>query len=344
MTYWCQYWSYIGHKTSVKRPDRIGDRTLRKMSPHAEVGTHLRYLRECSEKTQWELAEAITDLLDLRSLLERQLPQQLAIAPYLDADRLETVKIQFSHIVSLASRVRSILQTSESAWISEAVSEILNVEKQIGRQIELARKRVGLTQDQLHYRIGEVLGQIGIAGPPGRAGVSKVERGARRMDLIEAWAAAIVFKCDISEILPPSYAALLPYNPDPMKGWHVYTLLGNCRQFRHTTNKGILTLASKGASQAPREVLNRALAGWDGAPRVSRGETIAVFERVGDLYLSHIPDIPGCVAYSNSFAGVDQLILEAACTHVRSLDGVRVEPQESISFAKKITVPSLRLA
>lgn len=206
--------------------------------------------------TQWQLADQIAKLLETQRLLDSQLPKltQSKERPF-DANELETLRAVVLQILQLCRELRQSIKSTESAWIHDAISELLNIEQQIGSQVEAARNKSGLTQDELSHRIGEILQIVDTAGPPGRAGISKVERGERRLDLLEAWAAAIALEINIEKLLPPQLSELLPNHPDPMRGWHPCSAWHNCRQFRHDQKPGVITVACDDGVSIPVRVL-----------------------------------------------------------------------------------------
>lgn len=240
----------------MRNPLRIAKRKLRKEDPYITVGNQVRREREQAEMTQWQLADQIAQLLETRKLLEGLLPQHDALKEHpISVMDLEAVKQVAQDILQLCRIVRSVVRTTEAGWINATIAELLNIEQQIGAQVEAARDRVGLTQEQLSIYIGNILQVVDTAGPPGRAGISKVERGERRLDLLEAWAAAIALQTSIDKLLPPQLADMLPNQPDPMRGWHPCSAWHNCRQFRHTNKPGVVTIAVDDGVNIPVKVL-----------------------------------------------------------------------------------------
>jgi transcriptional regulator with XRE-family HTH domain len=243
----------------VKNPVRIAKRILQ--NPHTEIGGKLRDHRLNAEMTQWELASAIADILDTKRLLLLHLKRrsQNEAATFVDSTDLDFVQQQFQALIGICSQVKTVLACSQQEWVNEAITQLLNVEQQVGDQIEAARRKQGLTQDQLSAAIDKVLELVGMSGPPNRAGISKVERGERRVDLLEGCAAAIALKIELEELLPAGLAALLPQKHDLMRGWHPFTIWDNCRQYEHDRNEGILTIVCEPGLEIPLRAI--ALAG-----------------------------------------------------------------------------------
>lgn len=247
----------------VKNPIRVAKRHAKKSAknPYSVVGEQLSRHRQREDKTQWELAILISELLDIEEILKRHLEPALdASNPYEDAiahlQHLQTLVAKISRAVS---QMREQFDQIDKSWVSETVAQLLNVEAQIGRKVESARRGLSLSQDDLSKLIAEILIDIGVSGPPGRAGISKVERGERRLDLIEAWAAAIALKIGIEDLLPLHFAEMMPRREDLMAGWRSQSVWGNCRTYLNESGSGVLTIAAPLDIEIPQSVFAYAL-------------------------------------------------------------------------------------
>ena len=72
----------------------------------------------------------------------------------------------------------------------DAIDEL---RKRIGAKIQSVRKTLGLSADQ-------VAKQLGIT----RAGLTLVETGRNNINAVMLWRIACLFKCEVSDLLPPT--------------------------------------------------------------------------------------------------------------------------------------------
>lgn len=252
----------------MKNPVRIAKRHLKSKhsNPNLEIGLQLWKSRENRDLTQWELASAVTQLLDLQRIIDGQLADVLDESPYpIDATQLDSVKFELGLTLAKLSNLHSFLRNQETQWIDDAIASILNVEVQIGRQLERARKDAKLTQDQLSERVTRQLNAIDTPGPPGRAGISKIERGERRMDLLEAWAISIVLQQELGSLLPHRLAKLLPATIDPVSHWHPVAVYGNTRQYRSEGDRKLASIACESGLSIPPKFARKIFTGADNA-------------------------------------------------------------------------------
>jgi transcriptional regulator with XRE-family HTH domain len=250
----------------VKNTVRIGKRKFNNKQQHSnpnlEIGAQLWKCRENQDLTQWELASAVTEMLNLQNIVGGQIQDVLSDRNYpIAVDALEVIQFNLKQTLAELAKLRSFLQEEELQWINSAIAYILNVEIQIGRQLEQARREGGLTQEQLWILVSRQLETIEAPGPPGRAGISKIERGERRIDLLEAWAIAIVLKRPISSLLPPRLVKLLPEEVDSLSEWHPVAAYGRCRQYRGADGTGLASIACPTGVTIPTDFARKVFAG-----------------------------------------------------------------------------------
>ncbi len=247
----------------MKNTIRQGKRKFNKLhtNPNSEVGNRLWKNRESKDLTQWQLAAAVTELLDLQRVVGEQINSVLAEREYpIKPDALESIQFALqSTIVSLRS-LRDFLVDQEDTWIDSAIAYILNIEIQVGKMLERSRKQKGLTQEQISSKVIRQLQTIDTPGPPGRAGISKIERGERRMDLLEAWAISIVLQIPISSLLPERLMRLLPPDNDILHEWHPVAVYGHCRQYRNDNGR-LASVSMPGGITPSDEFLKKVFSG-----------------------------------------------------------------------------------
>jgi transcriptional regulator with XRE-family HTH domain len=243
----------------MRNPVRVTKRAIKKQNPIKVVGENLRDRREESNITQLQLAKAVTDILDVRRLITSYFNK---IEPdyVIDEGVLLCIRQQILHIIEICNRIEPYFDQLEENWIRDAISRLLNVERLVGIRVERKRKDKGLVQRQLSEKIDAILAELGMAGPPNRAGISKVERGERRLDLLEACAVAIALNIELDTLLPPEIAVLLPRDNNPMKGWQPLTAWGNCRVYKNEMEPGVLTIATPDGHEVPDSAIELAKA------------------------------------------------------------------------------------
>lgn len=252
----------------MKNPVRIAKRHLQKKhaNPNLEIGLQLWKSRENRDLTQWELASAVTQLLDLQKLIDGQLGDILDESSYpIAPSALEIIKFELGLTIAKLTELNLFLRNQETQWIDSAIAFILNIEVQVGKQLERARKEAKLTQDQLSERVTKQLDLIDTPGPPGRAGISKIERGERRMDLLEAWAIAIALQQELGSLLPHRLAKLLPATIDPVSHWHPVAVYGNTRQYRSEGDRKLASIACESGLSIPPKFARKIFTGADNA-------------------------------------------------------------------------------
>jgi transcriptional regulator with XRE-family HTH domain len=249
----------------VKNTVRIGKRKFKNRqhtNPNLEIGVQLWKCRENQDLTQWELASAVTEMLNLQKIVGGQIQDVLNDRDYpIATDALEVIQFNLKQTLAALAKLRDFLQEEEEQWINSAIAYILNVEVQIGRQLEQARREGGLTQEQLWIQVSRQLETVEAPGPPGRAGISKIERGERRIDLLEAWAISIVLKRPISSLLPPRLVKLLPPEVDSLSEWHPVAVYGRCRQYRSADGIKLASIACSGGMPVPPDFARKVFTG-----------------------------------------------------------------------------------
>lgn len=183
------------------------------------TGKRLRYAREHHDISQKELAQRIAQLL-------------LAAGEETESDRA----------FEMASQIMNIL---------------LNPDNSIGARVEQFRVEKGWSQDRLAQEMDEVLSLIKLQAPPGKAGISKIERGARSLDYYEAMALSICLERLPWHFLPEEMAAKVSemvdrISPDPLQHWRQCRSRenGKIRQFQHPHKKGVITMFGNPSREA----------------------------------------------------------------------------------------------
>ena len=246
----------------MRNPVRITNRALkkeRKKNPALIVGEKLRTYREKSGKTQLELAKAVTDILDVRRIINEHFDKK-GDDYIIDAMTLQFLRNEILWVVGVCNKLETIFGDLEDEWIRDTLSSLLNVERLIGARVERERTRKGLVQRQLSEKIDRILGEYGTAGPPNRAGISKVERGERGLDLVEAAALAIALNIELEVLLPEEIVSLLPKTSDPLKNWNPLTVWDECRVYHSNIFPGCLTLCAPEGFEVPDKAVELSIA------------------------------------------------------------------------------------
>lgn len=150
--------------------------------------------------------------------------------------------------------IKSGLDSNEEGgaegFANRVLELLLSPDEAIGRQIERIRTERGWTQGQLADEIGKILHSVNIMGPPGKAAISKTERGKRRPDAHEVFAAAIALRFLPWDILPLDmrnriHAIVVELMPDPLENWRLVRENGIFKQFEYPgkPERGIITIA-----------------------------------------------------------------------------------------------------
>lgn len=247
----------------MKNTIRQGRRKFNKLhaNPNSEIGDRLWKSRESKDLTQWQLAESVTDLLDLQRIVSGQINSVLAERDYpIKPEALESIQFALQSTIVSLNKLRGFLVNQETNWIDSAIAYILNIEIQVGRMLVRARRESKLTQEEISAKVVRQLDMIHIPGPPGRAGISKIERGERRMDLLEAWAIAIVLQRPISSLLPERLMRLLPPDNDVLYNWHPVAVYGHCRQYRRDDGK-LASISMPSGIVPPDEFMKQVFSG-----------------------------------------------------------------------------------
>lgn len=247
----------------MKNTIRQGKRKFNKLhtNPNGEIGNHLWKSRESKDLTQWQLAAAVTEMLDLQRIVGGQINLVLAEREHpIKPEALESIRFNLQSTIATLKKLRDFLVEQEDQWIDSAIAYILNIEIQVGRMLERSRKEAGLTQEQISAKVIRQLETIDTPGPPGRAGISKIERGERRMDLLEAWAIAIVLQKPIGSLLPERLMRLLPPENDLTQEWHPVAVYGDCRQYRSDDGK-LASIAMPRGITPPDSFLKKVFSG-----------------------------------------------------------------------------------
>ena len=251
----------------MKNTLRQGKRQFNKThaNPNSEIGDRLWKSREGVGLTQWQLAAAVTDLLDLQKIVGGQINHVLEEREHpIKPEALESIRFNLQSTIATLRELRKYIDEQEDEWIDKAIAFILNIEVQVGRVLERSRREVGLTQEQISAKVISQLQIIDTPGPPGRAGISKIERGERRMDLLEAWAIAIVLQRPISALLPDKLRRLLPPENSVLYEWHPVAAYGyrggSCRQYRSDQGK-LASVSTPHGVSTPEWFLQRVFSG-----------------------------------------------------------------------------------
>lgn len=69
-----------------------------------------------------------------------------------------------------------------------------------------------------------------------------------------------------------------------------------------------------------------------------------VIRRFRDGFIGYVPDIPGCVAFSQKLNDIDGLLIEAVASHRRSLAEVGLPMPSFTSISKTIQIPGVASA
>ena len=143
--------------------------------------------------------------------------------------------------------------------LSLKIADLLRPEVMAGLTLERLRVERGYTQEELTQRMNIILGEIASNGPPSRMALSKVERGRRRIDLLEGLAAAIALEVDIWQLVPEELAVLRRDRPvSPMSLWHLLPGHdGQCYTFRHRDRQQLLTLVPAEPLKIPADAARR---------------------------------------------------------------------------------------
>jgi len=244
----------------MRNPVRVCNREIKKKAknPAKIVGENLKVQRESASKTQLELAKAVTDILDVRRLISDHLEQNQPDYT-IPKSTLDFIRKEILWVVNVCNQLEFYFDKADDEWLRITIGKLLNIERLVGVKVEKERKKKSLVQRQLSEKIDNILSELGINGPPNRAGISKVERGERKLDLLEAAAIAIALDIEIKDLLPTEIAAILPIIREPMKGWKPLTVWNNCKVYIHEITPGPLTLCCPEGFEIPKKAIETAL-------------------------------------------------------------------------------------